>query len=46
MIKCNDMNFLDIVYEVFVPNFKSLHYVLLELWMPEDDSVKYGFAQF
>ena len=48
MVKCNDISFSDIVYEVFVyryvQNFKSLHYVLLELWTPENGSVKYGFA--
>ena len=44
MVKKNDITFSDIVYEVFVRNFNSLHYVLRELWTPEDGSVKYGFA--
>ena len=30
----------------FVQHFKSLHYVLFELWTPEDGSINYGFAQF
>ena len=50
MVKCNATSFSDIVYEVFycvdLCKILKADFVLLELWTPEDGSVKFDFAQF